>query len=245
MKYYGDHILSWLVRNYSLPGEKMPIEEIPISNFWNDLQMVFSMQAIVLGERSDKLVSHYQVFIAYAITHPMMHFIFNWAKFISRTIAEQLKKLPQTRVFTFVSHIVWLLLFQNHEKFSRILVHMKDQVGLTLPIDEWTNMLKASNSYYNFVNHFLGSTLSLVSGRVLPRLSIQALATLRTKSLEKDDWYFTHRSIVIRLYGFGGRLVLLPFYVTIMSPFFRLLFVHRCDMEYGLSFVNFYLSVQF
>ena len=60
----------------------------------------------------------------------------------------------------------------------------------------------------------LGYILILLEGRVIPNLSGQALASLRTKNIEKGDWYFIGKSTIIKIYRFKVRPMLLPFYVT-------------------------------
>lgn len=134
-------MLSWLIRNYKLPYNKMPKEEILMEKLQNDHNMVLSMLVILLEERLDNLISHYQLSLVYVIIHPTWSFIFDWLEYTYRNIAEELMNHLEIEVFTYVSYIIWIILFQKYGKFNRIPLNMYGQNGLLMLVDEWMDIL--------------------------------------------------------------------------------------------------------
>lgn len=106
-------MLPWLNSYAVAQHDKMPGGDMQPGDFRENLQMVPSMLAVVLGERSDGKVSRAQRAIAYAITHPETPVLFNWADCISRAIAAPFRQLDNSSTFTYVSHTVRLMIARN------------------------------------------------------------------------------------------------------------------------------------
>lgn len=121
--------------------------------------------------------------------------------------------IDQGSHFSYVSYIIWLLIHQNSDLFNGITLEKHEVSGSIKSVDRWIKEVKASTSYYDFVERFLVLAMSLFSQRT-PRLSKALRLYLRMPQGEIKDWFFTKEGIFIHLYGFLGTLFLLPLHVT-------------------------------
>ena len=79
-------------------------------------------------------------------------------------------------------------------------------------MDSWIEEIRPSIDYYDFVENFLVSAMSLVA-LVIPRLLAASRLHLWMPHSEIRDWFFSKGGTFIRLYGFSRAPFLLPIHV--------------------------------
>lgn len=130
---------------------------------------------------------------------------YNYAKFISNKIHDQLVKLDREGVFKYSSYIYQLFMYYQLDCFQCPIKRL-DSKGERRSVIFWTSIFhvvrNSPYSYCEFIDLFFYPDSCLLKRTPPARLSYDMQKILQlSKNYKIGDWYFYQNHIVIRIYG--------------------------------------------
>ena len=182
-------------------------------------KLLVDMISYVLGFKTSEHIDHTILVLLSAFTLGQPPAVkYNYAKFISNKIHDQLLKLDREGVFKYSAYIYHLFMYYQLDCFQCPIKRL-DSKGEKRSVIFWTSVFhevhNSPYSYCEFIDLFVYPISCLLMRTPPARLSYDMQEILQlSKNYKIGDWYFYHNHTEIKIYGCELCPYKLPKYVT-------------------------------
>jgi hypothetical protein len=164
---------------------------------------------------------------------------FDYNTFLAENIHEQLLKFTTEGMFWYSSILAYMFTFFQADRLSFPMQKM-DQDDKPHVVTSWTSLLRRNSTEFNFkqfIEQFYHPVVSMLSGRLEPRINEEIQRILHLSDLTKSgDWYLYQNHTEIRVYGCELAPYKLPKYFPIRI--FSLEYIRQMINSDDIHFVS-------
>jgi hypothetical protein len=177
----------------------------PSSMFSTKGNQIISSLCTLLGYYSDQWVDE-PILGSFSIfsTDEKPTTQFKFSTFLANNIHEQFVNFATEGMFRYSSILVYLFVFFQAEKFV-FSMHKMEGYGRPQAVTAWTSLLKHNStefSFKQFIEQFFPPVVSMLSGRLEPRINDEVQRILHLSDHTKTgDWYLYQDHTEIIIYG--------------------------------------------
>jgi hypothetical protein len=170
---------------------------------------------------------------------------FDYNGFLAENLHEQLANFPREGMFQYSSILAYMFMFYQADKFPFLMQKM-DKDGKPQAVTLWTSLLRRNSiefSFKQFIELFYHRVVSMLIGRLEPRINEEIQRVLHLLDLTKTgDWFLYQNHTEIRVYGCELAPYKLPKYVPVWI--FALEYIHHMINSDDIHFVSLKIKQQ-
>jgi hypothetical protein len=212
----------------------------PSSMFSTKANQVISSLCALLGYYSDQWVDEPILgFLSIFSNDEKPTTQFDYNTFLAENIHEQFVNFGTEGMFRYSSILAYMFVYFQVDKFSFSMQKM-DADGRPQLVTTWTSLLKHNSTEYSFkdfIDLFYQPVVSMLSGRLEPRINDEFQRVLHLSDNTKTgDWYLYQNHTEIKLFGCDLAPYKLPKYVPVII--FSLEYIRQIMNSDDIHFVS-------
>jgi hypothetical protein len=118
---------------------------------------------------------------------------YDFSKFLSDNIHEQLVHFQSWKCFRYQSYLIYLMLYHQSTHFQHLALKTIDQQKKLQLVFEWTQVVRdcgQRDGFKTFVDKFMATTYTLIHNEYPPRMFPECKIFLQlSPQLKYGDWY--------------------------------------------------------